>query len=84
MKVLDYQFEYPEDGEEYSGLYGYHMTYASSDFLGNSNRYYLFMSEFKAQSRLFCADLSNPGEVKFIDFLNKSESREGDYTLLAL
>jgi hypothetical protein len=47
ITVLDYFPEYPKDDELYCGLYGYNMTFTPCKFLGNSNRYYLIVSEFK-------------------------------------
>mgnify|MGYP006115151607 CR=1 FL=1 len=72
VTVLDYVNEYPEDTATYSGLYGYNMTYTPCKFLGDSNRFYLIMSEFKSQNRLYIADLENPGSVRWINFLDKS------------
>ena len=47
ITVLDYVKDYPEDQAEFCGLYGYNLTYTPCKFLGNSNRYYLVMPEFK-------------------------------------
>lgn len=46
-KVIDYMQEYPDDKSDFCGLYGYNMTYTNCNFLGQSNKYYLFTSEFK-------------------------------------
>lgn len=45
--ALDYCSQYPKDDEHFCGLYGYNMTYTPCRFLGNSNKFYLFSSEFK-------------------------------------
>ena len=53
--------------------------------MGKQNRYYLITSEFKAQNRVYIADLESPGQVKLVDFLGKREAnrmREGDFGLL--
>jgi hypothetical protein len=62
------------------------MSHLTANFLGNSNRYYAFMSEFKGQNRLYVADLENKGEVRWINFLGKTKEqyRQGEYGLLGL
>lgn len=72
LTVLDYVQEYPEDTKIYSGLYGYNLTYTPCKFLGDSNRFYVIMSEFKSQNRLYIADLENPESIIWINFLGKS------------
>jgi hypothetical protein len=67
--VLDYVSEYPKEDGVFCGLYGYNMTYSNCNFIANSNRFYLFVSEFMSQGRIYIADLDNPGQIRLLDFL---------------
>ena len=76
---------YPSDSEHFCGLYGYQMTYTPCNFLGGSNRFYLVQSEFKGQTRIYIADLENKNQVRWVDYLGKSDTpRDGDYGLIRL
>jgi hypothetical protein len=44
--VVDHYGAYPEDKEEFAGLFGYNITYLNCRFIKDSNNY-LFISEFK-------------------------------------
>lgn len=84
MTVIDYFEEYPTDQDEHCGLYGYNLTYSDCKFIGNSNRFYLVLSEIKGQNRVLIADTQMPGSVKWLNFLNKPKAnfRDGNYDLL--
>jgi hypothetical protein len=44
---LDYIDKYPDEKDEFCGLYGYNQTWAECKYLGTSNRYLLTVSEIK-------------------------------------
>jgi hypothetical protein len=39
--VLDYQLEYPDESNEFAGLYGYNLTFSNCNFIAGSNRFFL-------------------------------------------
>jgi len=39
--VIDLQHQYPNDDEDFAGLYGYNLTFNKCGFLGASNKYFV-------------------------------------------
>lgn len=76
-------FDEVNEDMQFAGLYGYNMSFINCGFVGESDRFYLITSEFKSQERLYLVDVVQK-QVKFIDFLQLSDKREGNYALLNL
>ena len=81
--LIDRVAEYPSDEQEFCGLYGYNDTYAQAQYLADSNKFFLFASEFKGQHRIFLQDTSTK-EVKMLRIPNVTPAnlRHGDYGLM--
>lgn len=79
VTVIDYSAAYPSETDEFAGLFGYQMSFYSSKFLKGSNRFYIFSTEIRGQSRIYLADMEQPGRVKWLNFLGKEAGafREG-------
>ena len=55
--IIDYKTGYPKDTDAFSGIFGYQMSFTNSKFIGLSNRFFMFTSEFKGQARIYIADV---------------------------
>lgn len=44
--IIDYVDEYPDNVQDFSGLYGYNFSFSGLDFI--NNEIYLFTSTYKA------------------------------------
>ena len=77
--------DYPEDDYEFAGLYGMHDMFALNQFLANSNKFFIFKSEFKGQHRIYVTDISTR-KVKMLRIPNvtKSNIRCGNYRLMGV
>ena len=78
--LIDRIAEYPSDDQEFAGLYGYNDTYTQAQFLADSNKFFMFESEFKGQHRIYIIDTTTK-EIKMLRIPNvtKSNLRLGDY-----
>jgi hypothetical protein len=68
--VVDKVKAYPSDKDEFAGIFGYNQSLISYNFIGNSSRFALFESPFKAQHRVYVVDLETK-TVRWLNFLGK-------------
>ena len=54
--IIDLHKDYPKDTDEFAGLFCLHNYFTKGRFLKNSNQFYLFVSEFMAQTRIYIVD----------------------------
>mmetsp|Transcript_37547 Transcript_37547/g.57518 ORF Transcript_37547/g.57518 Transcript_37547/m.57518 type:complete len:383 (+) Transcript_37547:985-2133(+) len=82
--VIGFVEEYPAEDAPHAGLHGYEMHICKSNYLGNSNRYYVLQSMIRGQYRVYIADLEKQDSLRWLNFLDKvpEHFREGEYQLL--
>ena len=66
--VIDTFKRYPSNEDSFSGLYGYHSSFGTMNFIGDSNRFAVFESQFKESTRIYAVDL-DAKEVQWLNFL---------------
>jgi len=62
-KIVEKIRELPGPQQAFTGLYGYHVTFVSTGFVGRSNRYFLFQAQSKGLNLVFLCDLDKDGSV---------------------